>query len=57
MPLQMVIDLEGPPAVARYREIVAVIMLTGLVLKPLRRPAHKVAPPGRGTLDSGDQPK
>lgn len=53
----MVIDLEGPPAVARYREIVAVIMLTGLVLKPLRRPAHKVAPPGRGTLDSGDQPK
>ena len=41
MPLRMVLDLEGPPVVARYREIVTVIMLTTLLITTLTRSARE----------------
>lgn len=40
VPLRLVLDLNGPPIVGRYREIVAVIMLGAVLLTTIRRPAR-----------------
>ncbi len=59
VPLRAVLELEGPPVLGRYREIVTVIMLTALVATTLRRPARETQPSARPLDDSARnlQPK
>jgi hypothetical protein len=58
VPLRLVTDLDGPPVVARYREIVALILLGTLLLTTLRQRSREPESVEREPRRAGDdQPK